>query len=396
MVCMKHHDRTAILALASAGALWGLTVALSKLSLAWLPPAWLAFGRFAVAAPLLAVAGRKGLRDALTPGIVVSGALGFGAVIVLQNAGIERTSVTHAALLVGAVPVLVALIAACTGGAAPRALTWGGYGVTLAGIGLIARAGGGGATPIGDLLVFGSVALSAAFIVHQPRLLPGRDPAAVTAVQFTAGALVAGPLAAITEGMPSAPAHAGPAIAFGALALAGTLLPFWLFAFGQSRVPAELAGAFVNLEPVVGAVAGWVGFGNPATPGQLAGALAVLAGIAVCTFAPGSEPAGGGEPPLRRRRRTARAVLAASGGYLVELAGLSAQAVVQLRPYSSAPHEGREHVTVDVAQNEREHPAAAPVTSAPSTRAPRGDHGRRGSGGALGHHAVRAHARHRA
>ena len=37
---------------------------------------------------------------------------------------------------------------------------------------------------------------------------------------------------------------------------AGTLLPFTLFAFGQSRVSAEVAGAFLNIEPLVGAVAG--------------------------------------------------------------------------------------------------------------------------------------------
>ncbi len=153
MVDMKHHDRNAILALATAGALWGLSVPLSKLSLGWLPPAWLTFARFAAAAPLLALVGRRGLREALTPRIVASGALGFGAVILLQNAGIERTSVAHAALLVGAVPVLVALIAAGAGHGAARPLGWGGYALTLGGIALVAHAGGSGAHPAGDLLV---------------------------------------------------------------------------------------------------------------------------------------------------------------------------------------------------------------------------------------------------
>ena len=45
-------------------------------------------------------------------------------------------------------------------------------------------------------------------------------------------------------------AEAGPALALVALALAGTVLPFWLFAFGQARVPANTAGAFLNLEHV--------------------------------------------------------------------------------------------------------------------------------------------------
>ena len=203
-------NRTAILALAAAGALWGLTVPLSKLSLDWLGGAWLTVIRFAIAAPVLAYAGRRGLRAALTPRIAAAGAIGFGAVILLQNAGIERTSVSHAALVVGAVPVMVALMAAALGHGVARPLAWGGYGLALAGIAVVAGGGGTGASTAGDVLVFASVALSATFIVAQPRLLAGRDPAAVTAVQFAAGALVALPHALVFEGLPAAPAAGRP------------------------------------------------------------------------------------------------------------------------------------------------------------------------------------------
>jgi hypothetical protein len=54
-------------------------------------------------------------------------------------------------------------------------------------------------------------------------------------------------------------------------------------------VPAELAGAFLNLEPVVGAAAGWLAFGETAAVGQLAGAVVVLAGIALSALAPGRD-----------------------------------------------------------------------------------------------------------
>ena len=188
-------NRTAILALAAAGVLWGLTVPLSKVALEWLGPGWLTVARFAAAAPVLALVARHGLRDAFVPRVVAAGALGFGAVTVLQNAGIERTSVSHAALVVGAAPVLVALIAAGLGRSATRPITWGGYAVALLGIALVAGAGGGGATAAGDLLVLASVAVSATFIVIQPKLLAGRDPAAVTAVQFAAAAVFATPIA---------------------------------------------------------------------------------------------------------------------------------------------------------------------------------------------------------
>ena len=113
----------------------------------------------------------------------------------------------------------------------------------------------------------------------------------MTAVQFAGGALVALPVAMLSEGVPHAPGAATPVLAMAALALAGTPLPFWLFAFGQARVPAEFAGAFLNLEPVVGAAAGWLALGEPAAVWQIVGVGAVLAGVAMSTHAPKPERA---------------------------------------------------------------------------------------------------------
>jgi drug/metabolite transporter (DMT)-like permease len=211
--------------------------------------------------------------------VITAGALGFGAVIVLQNLGIQHTSVSHAAVLVGAVPVLVAVFAAGMGHARPSAREWLGYAVASGGVVLVAGGGGGGATVGGDALVLSSVVLSALFIAVQPRVLDGRDPAAVTAVQFLAGGIVAIPVALLLGGGPAGPVGSGPVLAFATLALVGTLLPFWLFAYGQSRVSAQLAGVFVNLEPVVGAALGWLAFANPVTVGELLGAASVLGGI---------------------------------------------------------------------------------------------------------------------
>ena len=99
--------------------------------------------------------------------MLAAGAVGYGAVIVLQNAGIERTSVTHASLIVGAVPVLVAVIAAAVrprhGRRRPRgparwwrsraSASWRAAAVT-------------GTSLAGDLLVLASVTGSAALHRH--------------------------------------------------------------------------------------------------------------------------------------------------------------------------------------------------------------------------------------
>jgi O-acetylserine/cysteine efflux transporter len=279
---MNTNRRHAVAALIAAGLLWGTTVPLSKLALEWLAPGWLTAVRFGLAAAVLLPVARRRVagRRLLEAKVLASGAVGYGATVIVQNAGIARTSVTHAALLIGAVPVLVAVIAALWQRAVARPVAWLGFAVSLSGVALVtAGGGGGGATMRGDALVLASLVLSAAFTVAQGRLLPGRDPVAVTAVQFLGAALGALAYTVVAEGAPAVPARPGPVLAVAALALAGTLGPFTLFAYGQSRVRAEVAGAFLNIEPLVGAIAGVVFFGDPAGPKQLAGGLAVVAGI---------------------------------------------------------------------------------------------------------------------
>jgi O-acetylserine/cysteine efflux transporter len=282
---MNTERRRAVAALTAAGLLWGTTVPLSKLALGWLAPGWLTFVRFGLAAAiLLAAAPRARVRAACTPSVLASGAIGYGGSVVVQNAGIIRTSVSHAALLVGATPVLVAIIAALWHRTVARPVAWAGFAVSLAGVGLVAGGGGGGATAAGDCLVLASLLLSAAFTVAQTRRLRGRDPVAMTAVQFLGAALAVLPFSVATEGVPALPAGLGAVLAVAGLAAGGTLLPFTLFAYAQGQVSAEVAGAFLNLEPLVGAVAGVVVFGDPAGPVQLAGGAAILAGIALSSL----------------------------------------------------------------------------------------------------------------
>ena len=292
---MNTNRRQALVALCAAGLLWGTTVPLSKLALEWLPAGWLTAARFGLAAALLLPFTRRGLRAAFTPRVLIYGAIGYGGTVIVQNAGITRTSVTHAALMIGAVPVLVAVISAGWLRSVARPVAWVGFAVSLAGVALVAGGGGGGATPRGDALVLASLLLSATFTVAQARLLTGRDPIAVTAVEFLGAALGALAFTVVTEGLPGRPAGAAPVLAVVALAACGTLLPFTLFAFGQSRVSSEVAGAFLNLEPLVGGVAGAVFFGDPAGLGLLFGGAAILVGIGLSTLTliRNGEPAAG-------------------------------------------------------------------------------------------------------
>jgi drug/metabolite transporter (DMT)-like permease len=276
---MGSNRRNAVIALIAAGLLWGGSVSLSKVALGWLDPAWLTVGRFGIAALVLGWVSRRRLRAALSWNVLGAGALGFGIGVVFQNVGIAHTSVSHASVLLGVTPALVGVAAVLAGHGNASRREWLSYVLSLAGIGLIAAGGGGGASVGGDIMVLISVIISAGLIAVQPGLLESRDPAAVTAVQFFGAAIAVLPLALGSGPLPAAPASAGPVIAFVALAVGGTVLPFWLFAYGQAKVRPQLAGAFVNLEPVIGAMIGWCLFADPVGVGAIVGALAVLGGI---------------------------------------------------------------------------------------------------------------------
>src|SRR6185437_11154439 len=260
----------------------------------------LVVARFAVAAAvLLAVVDRAALRAALRWQVLAWGAVGLGGSVLVQNAGLTKTNVTHASLLIGTGPVLIAVIAAAWHRDVARPVAWAGFTLSLAGVAVVASGHGGGATGAGDALVLTSVLIVAAMTVAQARLFEGRDPVAVTAVQFLGAALAALPVAVATAGAPPAVpaggAGAAALLAVAGLATVGTLVPFTLFAYGQHKVSTEVAGAFLNLEPLVGALVGVAAFGDPAGPRLLLGGVAVLGGIVMSSL-----------PALRGRPRRPR------------------------------------------------------------------------------------------
>jgi hypothetical protein len=183
----------------------------------------------------------------------------------------------------------------------------------------------------------------------------------VTAVQFLGAALVTAPFSALTESLPSAPAHPASLLAVVALIAGGTLVPFTLFAFGQSRLPAEVAGAFLNIEPLVGAVAGVVVFGNPAGPAQLGGGAAILGGIALSSVRrPGRRTA---SPGIAAPAVAERAVSEAAPAPVALAAAASPAAVRAGSGHRVAGHRVAEHVMAEagapLARPAGAHPAAA-------------------------------------
>ena len=138
-------NRSALLALTAAGLMFGVTVPLSKVALG-VARSRVARRRALRASPRRCwrlVGAPRAARGDHAARRRLGRRRGYGAMVVLQNLGVERTSVTHAALIFGAVPVFVAAGSALAGravagpGRVGRASA-----VALGGVALVAGSGG--------------------------------------------------------------------------------------------------------------------------------------------------------------------------------------------------------------------------------------------------------------
>ncbi len=299
-------------ACALAGSLWGTGFYWGRLALDEMSVEHMVLYRFAFAclgmAPLL-LFGRH--RARLTRGesvtLLISAALGVPVQFLLQFHGLALTTVSHASLMVGAMPVLLAAAAAIFAGERLDAVAWLALFASTLGAALVVM--GGGRTPAGrdqpsltgDLLVVASLFTALAWILLNRKLMETHSPPVVTAYTILSGSLmlaicVLGPwlISPWTHRRASPPpfAHVS-ALAWTALAMSGlfcTALTTFLWNWGIHHVPASRAGVFLNIEPALGSILGVELLGERLGPFAWIGGVLIL-GAAVTLTVRGQEPA---------------------------------------------------------------------------------------------------------
>jgi drug/metabolite transporter (DMT)-like permease len=232
----------------------------------------------------------RGLRRAATriarrdiPIIFAAALLGVPIQFLIQFAGLARTTVTHASLMVGNLPVLLAAGSALFAHETVSAKRWvalvaSAVGAALIAIGASTGEAGSKATLAGDLLVAVSLLAGVAWILLCQRLMKGGRYSAIntSAYVMTAGAIMLAIWVIGTEGLP--PLHLSPLtwVSVAASGILATTTTTYLWNWGLVRVPASQAGVFLNLEPVVGAVLGVLLLGDLLGPFALLGGLLVV------------------------------------------------------------------------------------------------------------------------
>jgi drug/metabolite transporter (DMT)-like permease len=284
--------RLAFLALASAGLCWGLGFPLGKLALREVEPAHMVLLRFMIASIValpFALASAETRALFRSPPVLMAGAF-YGLAFVVQFEGLAGVTVTLAALLVGAMPALIAVAAYLIGEHVSRA-SWTGVAAATAGAALIAGKPGGAGTAVGIALSLTSLLIFLAWLLALKRVPASRSAMGVSAVTLIVATLTVLPVALLLHGPPPI-ALSG--VAWGGIIGQGLLSTFLATAawqYGASRVDSASAGVFINVEPLVGSMLGIGLFGDPAGwPLLLGGVLIVVGSLVVVR---GERPADG-------------------------------------------------------------------------------------------------------
>ena len=257
---MQRDTQLGFLACGSAAFLWGLGFFFGKIALREVAVPYMVLYRFLFAAvTMLPFVPRRLVWFSRGPWTVLSiGALfGIPVQFLVEFYGLAHTTLAHASLMVGTMPVILAVGASIFLHERLDLVGWLSLAGSSAGAGLIAMSHSsstaGAATVFGDGLIIVAMLVALVWVLTNRRLMDRHSPAAVSSYGLLLGVLMLLVIVGAYAGLPpwrnvSLGAWLSLA-ASGALCTTATTL---LWNWGMTRVPASQAGVLLNLEPMIG------------------------------------------------------------------------------------------------------------------------------------------------
>jgi len=208
--------------------------------------------------------------------------LGVPVQFLVQFKGLSLTTVSHAALMVGTMPVILAVGATFLEHERLDSVGWISLIVSTAGATLIAVGGrhshaAGDPVLSGDLLVVLSLVIALFWVLCNKRLVARHPALLVTAYSLFSGFLMLCIIVPAGYGLP--PVHGISLKAWLALAASGVLCTAastFLWNYGMAHIPASQAGIFLNMEPLIGSILGIALLSESLGPTGITGGLMIL------------------------------------------------------------------------------------------------------------------------
>jgi drug/metabolite transporter (DMT)-like permease len=210
------------------------------------------------------------------------GLIGHCAYQLCFISGVAITSVSNAALIIGATPVVVAMVSAALGREHIGRLHWLGASVSILGLYFVVGHGAafGGTTVTGDLLVFVSVGCWATYTLGAGHLVARHSPLYVTGTTMAIGAVPYG-LIALPQliRMRWMDVSAWTWVALVLSALLALNLAYLIWYTAVQRIGPSRTASYSNVVPIVAMAVATVWLGEPISRMKAAGAVAVLGGV---------------------------------------------------------------------------------------------------------------------
>jgi drug/metabolite transporter (DMT)-like permease len=278
-------------ACALASTLWGCGFFFGKVALAEMSFAHMVLYRFLFAIVLLLpllVTHRPKLNRREWILLLTASFLGVPLQFLLQFYALSITTVSHASLMVGTMPVILAVGAAVFAHERMDRIGWVALGGSTCGAGLIALGGGihsaGGASLKGDLLVVVSLMIALFWILLNKELMERHSHVVVTAYGLVLGTSMLLVWVPVRYGLPPVMGISLKVwlalAASGVLCTASTTL---LWNWGMTQVPASQAGVLLNMEPMMGSLLGVFVLGERLGPSAWVGGGLILASAVTLT-----------------------------------------------------------------------------------------------------------------
>lgn len=280
---------SAIILLVIAMIIWGSAYAVTKASLAEVPPVLFALLRYLIASVLLIAFVVFGGKLAKIPrpvpwiAVALMGASGVFLYTVVYNLSLVYTSAAQGALVQSFIPIVTALLAAFFLKETLSPIRLLGIGVSIAGIFLIMLFASESAdapnSSLGNFLMLLSVLFWAAYTLFAKRLA-NFDPLVITAGATIFGTILLAPAAVFEIGgtnFPPISASGWMGIIY--LGVFSSAVAMLLYNRSLQHLNAGQTANFLNLMPVVAVLIAVVFLGESPTFWQIAGGTLVLLGV---------------------------------------------------------------------------------------------------------------------
>ena len=202
-------------------------------------------------------------------------------------AGVGRTSVGNSSLIIGTSPVVISIMSSLAGHERIKPMRWVGVALALTGLYLVVGHGLdlSGVTWRGDALMVAAVICWSLFSVASQPILKRHSPLMVIGMAFSIG----GALYVLTLLPWLVGVDWGAVSTFSWMLMLGSALlslnlSYWIWYTGLKRLGGSRTSVYSYLTPIVAMIVAAIWLGEPISTNQIAGAVAIFAGLLITRF----------------------------------------------------------------------------------------------------------------